>query len=227
VAKPDNKKIFGGLFPNKDTSWLLLLVFVSGWMFFLGILVGRGTAPVKFDIDNLQRELAALKEADLKEQLRRVEVDSGSTTMQRDLEFYEALKDTKDKDSKDLRRDAASQKRQARPKAGAQVKNNINTSKNHRIDVSRKSKNPSLSEESEGKKKLTIQAASFRDPTDADQMVKKLKDKGFPAYKIIGVVPGRGVWYRVRIGNYGSSDEAAVTLKKLKKEGFKPYLVTQ
>jgi cell division protein FtsN len=227
VAKPDNKKTVIGLFPKKNTSWLLLLVFVSGWMFFLGILVGRGTSPVKFDIDNLQRELAALKEADLKEQLRRVEVDSGSTKMQRDLEFYEALKDTKDKDGKGLKRDAASQKRQARKKGGSQVNKKIKTSKNHRTDESRKSKTSSLSKDTEIKKNLTIQAASFRNPEDADQMVKQLKGKGFPAYKIIGVVPGRGVWYRVRIGNYGDKNEAAVTLKKLKKEGFKPYLVTQ
>lgn len=227
MAKPDHKKTFGGLFPKKNTSWLLLLVFVSGWMFFLGVLVGRGTAPVKFDIDKLQRELAALKEADLKEQLRRVEGDSSSTAMQRGLEFYEALKDTQDKEGKNVKRDAASQQRQARPKGGAQDKPKINTSKNQRTDVSRQSKTPSLKKDTAGKKNLTIQAASFKDSKDADQMVKTLKDKGFPAYKIIGVVPGKGVWYRVRIGNYGSSNEAAVILKKLKKEGFKPYLVTQ
>ena len=45
------------------TLWLCIIFFVSAWMFVLGVLVGRGTAPVHFDIESLQKELAALKEA--------------------------------------------------------------------------------------------------------------------------------------------------------------------
>jgi hypothetical protein len=38
-----NKKISsGGWIPKRNSGWLLLLLFVSGWMFFLGVLVGRG-----------------------------------------------------------------------------------------------------------------------------------------------------------------------------------------
>jgi cell division protein FtsN len=229
VEKSDKKKTLIGLSPKKNTSWLLLLVFVSGWMFFLGVLVGRGNAPVRFDIDTLQKELTALKEADTKEQLKKVEVGSDSNKMQTGLGFYEALKDTKDKGNtfKSTKSGASSENQPSHPKAVSKVNRKKNTSNNHRTDASRKSKPPRLSKDTESEKNLTIQAASFKDPKDADQMVKKLRDKGYPAYKIIGVVPERGVWYRVRIGDYGNKTEAAAMLKRLKKEGYEPYLVNR
>ena len=206
-----------------------MLVFVSGWMFFLGILVGRGTVPLKFDINKLQKELAALKKADTKEQLKKVEVGSDSNEMQRDLGFYEALKDTKDKGTtfKSTKSGASSENQPSHPKAVSKVNKKIDSSNNQRTDASRKSKTPSLGKDTNSEKNLTIQAASFRDPKDAEQMVNKLRDKGYPAYKIIGVVPEKGVWYRVRIGYYGSRTEAAAMMKKLQKGGYKPYLVNR
>ncbi|MDP7417006.1 MAG: hypothetical protein QF888_03315, partial [Desulfobacterales bacterium] len=47
--------------------WFSVIFFVAAWMFFLGILVGRGTAPVKFNIEKLQKKLAALKAEDINE----------------------------------------------------------------------------------------------------------------------------------------------------------------
>ena len=50
--------------PQKRKGLVLqigLIFFVSIWMFILGVFVGRGTAPVQFDIEELQKELAALK----------------------------------------------------------------------------------------------------------------------------------------------------------------------
>ena len=53
------------------TLWISLFIFGCGWMFVLGILIGRGIAPVQFDIEKLQKELASLKEAVIKkEELR-------------------------------------------------------------------------------------------------------------------------------------------------------------
>jgi hypothetical protein len=41
----------------------LLVLFVAAWMFVLGVLVGRGSAPVHFDIMELQKELETLRRA--------------------------------------------------------------------------------------------------------------------------------------------------------------------
>jgi cell division protein FtsN len=225
-----NKKIFsGGWIPKRNTGWFLLLFFVSGWMFFLGVIVGRGTAPVKFDIDKLQKELAALKKADIKKQLSRVEIGSDSTKLKKDLGFYEALKDTKDAGKKYERRksDKTSGKSSTSPKTVSKIKKKVSQSNTSQNLASREPKTAALDKRIESEKNLTIQTASFRDPKDADKMVAKLKKKGYPAYRIIGVVPGKGVWYRVRIGYYGSKTEAAAMMNKLQMEGFKPYLVNR
>ena len=56
-------------------------------------------------------------------------------------------------------------------------------------------------------------------------MVKKLKGRGYPAYKTIAMVPGKGIWFRIRVGRYSSRDAAADIVGKLKKEGYRPILV--
>jgi cell division protein FtsN len=229
MDKP-NKKIFsGGWIPKRNTGWFLLLFFVSGWMFFLGVLVGRGTAPVRFDIDTLQKELAALKEADIKKQLSRVKIGSDSAKLKKDLGFYEDLKDTKDDGKKhDSRKfDKTSKKPPSSPKTVSEIKKKVNKSNISQKDVPREPKTAASDQRKESEKNLTIQTASFKDSKDADKMVANLKKKGYPAYRIIGVVPEKGVWYRVRIGYYGSKTEAAAMMKKLQEGGFKPYLVNR
>lgn len=42
-------------------GWLMSCFFVCGCMFFLGVLVGRNTAPVQFDVDLLEEKLSNLQ----------------------------------------------------------------------------------------------------------------------------------------------------------------------
>jgi cell division septation protein DedD len=229
MVKPDKKIFSSGWIPKRSSGWLLLLLFVSAWMFFLGVLVGRGTAPIKFDIDKLQKELASLKADDIKEQLNRVEIGSDSGKLKKDLGFYEALKDTKDDSKKSSNRkpNKTAGKSSSSSKTGARVKKKVNPSKNSQNHTSPKPEKAPIDKSIESPKNLTIQAASFKDPKDADKMVAMLKKKGYPAYRIIGVVPEKGVWYRVRIGYYSSGTEAAAMIKKLQKGGLKPFLVNR
>jgi len=74
-------------------GWLWTVFFVSAGMFVIGILVGRGTAPVRFDIAALQKELAALKAQALKAEAQRYKIDSGAGGPQGEgIDFHEALK---------------------------------------------------------------------------------------------------------------------------------------
>lgn len=61
----------------------VILFFVSAWMFFLGILVGRGTAPVSFDTTGFQAALARLA---LESKVAPVLPEAA------DLDFYDVLK---------------------------------------------------------------------------------------------------------------------------------------
>ncbi len=67
--------------------------------------------------------------------------------------------------------------------------------------------------------------ASLKDARDADRLVAELKKKGFHAQRVIGKIPGKGIWYRIRIGDYKSRASARYTLTKLKKAGLKPIVV--
>jgi cell division protein FtsN len=72
---------------------------------------------------------------------------------------------------------------------------------------------------------LAIQAASFKDPKDADKMVAALEKKGYRAYKTIVVFPEKGIWFRVRVGDYASRTDAAADLARLQKDGYSPIVV--
>ncbi len=52
-----SKKPFLVLSRRAIAGWLGVIFILCAWMFIIGVLVGRGTAPVKFDIDGLQTKL--------------------------------------------------------------------------------------------------------------------------------------------------------------------------
>jgi len=70
--KKDKKKPSLQFVPKEPSVWIFLIIFVSAWMFVLGVLVGRDTVPVKFDIEKLQKELVALKEAVIRKEQKTV-----------------------------------------------------------------------------------------------------------------------------------------------------------
>ena len=100
--KPAEKKPFIELSRKKALLWLLGVFFICGWMFVLGILVGRGTAPVQFDIENFKKDIKEeLKIAIEKEKEEKKSAESypaGQTSLdgKQNLEFYDDLKSTKD-----------------------------------------------------------------------------------------------------------------------------------
>ena len=73
-----------------------LIVLISIWMFILGVLVGRGTAPVRFDMEKIQEELAALKDSALQKEMRRYRIHP-EAPQKPQLDFYDVLKAPPDK----------------------------------------------------------------------------------------------------------------------------------
>jgi cell division septation protein DedD len=243
------KKPFIVLTRRKIAGWALLIFFLCAWMFILGVLVGRGTAPVKFDIAAIEKKIEASKKDDLgKQEKMPAPKDSVTPKDKTTLDFYEALKEnledtkvpalqepkaTKPKIKKPAKK-AVSPKPQkttaekptsakaASQKAGSGGSKPVKTSQK---DAPSKETVAAVEKTRTTGPIYTIQAASVKDPKDADQLVQKLKKGGYPAYRAIGKVPGKGIWFRVRIGEYNSKIEARRTLDKLKKLGLKPILV--
>ena len=210
------------------TLWICLFIFGCGWMFVLGILVGRGTAPVKFDIEKLQKELASLKEAVIKKEELRFKIDPDTVGPKTDMGFYEDLK-TSDggvKQKEGQVEVASKQNQKPLPKAADSMKENKNVS--NMAGAEESSRNvpvPALSPAAEPEKKLTIQVASLRDPDVADRMVAGLKDKRYPAYRAAAEVPGNGIWYRIRIGSFKNRAEAHSTMERLQKDKINAVLL--
>ena len=63
-----------------------------------------------------------------------------------------------------------------------------------------------------------IQAYSFQNKTRADAIVSIMKSQGYPAYVLMSDLGDKGVWYRVRVGEYKNQQEAQQILEKLKKD---------
>lgn len=69
------------------------------------------------------------------------------------------------------------------------------------------------------KEKYLVQAGSFQNKDDAEKLKAKLAFSGLEANIQTAEIPGKGVWYRVRLGPYGDS-EAGKTIATLKQSGI-------
>lgn len=210
--------------------WIGLSLFACGWMFVLGILVGRGTAPVQFDIKKLQEELASLKAAVIKKERLRFKIDSGAAGHKTDMDFYEGLKKSErgTEHNKKQLKVASKQNKKTLPSATDLERKKRDThEKANAVDSSPKGLPAGSGSGAETENKITIQVASLRDPKDADRMVASLKDKWYPAYRTVAEVPGQGLWYRVRIGSFTKKAEAQSTLERLKKDKIDAVLLPQ
>ena len=230
---------------NRRIAWgrYGAIVLIAAWMFGLGVLVGRGTAPVKFDIQKLTRELENLIAADVKKQLEPVELETAETKTKTELEFYEELKKSgpvaPDPPPRNSSRqpkenpppDTVSREKdsppfeQKVPAATTASKKSVTKPVRQSEGENQRPANAAADRPLDNTGNVTIQAASLKDLSEADAMVKRLKDRGYPAYKTIAVVPGKGIWFRIRVGRYNSRESAGDVVGKLKKEGFHPILV--
>ena len=249
--EPEFKKPFIVLTRRKIAGWVFVIFFLCAWMFVLGILVGRGTAPVKFDIAAIEKKIEVSKKDDPgKPGKMPAHKDSATLKDKTKLEFYEALKENsedtkvpalqqpkiiKQKIEKPAPKAVSPKPQETTPqkptsakdvsqKAGAQKSQAVKTSQKDK-DAPTKQKVAAVKKTATTGPIYTIQAASVKNAADADRLIEKLKKSGYPAYRAIGKVQGKGIWFRVRIGEYKSKSEALGVLKKLKKDGLKPILV--
>ncbi len=197
--------------------WIGLFSFVSLWMFALGVLVGRGTAPVHFDIEKLQKELAALKAADLQQQIKRFKINSPDRFDKPDLEFHEALKSAENPPAAHRNPDRKPvkpppQKKLPPPEKRAPALGGGSEESNRKAMV-------------ESDRLYTIQVAASQEQGVADQMVARLKAKGYQAYRETSRIPGKGVWHRVRIGAYHDRTEAERFLEKMHQDNLKGFVL--
>jgi cell division septation protein DedD len=276
--------------------WIGLIFFVMGWMFVLGIMVGRGTAPVPLRTYALEKELAALKAGMLQKEREQLDFQAKDSEAQStELGFYEELK--KPPTQTEPRRPSAPSPTTIpaktssvnpaaqKPPSGATATGSAATpppqSAPSREMPSGEAKpapapapapvpapapaaapapkpapspapapakpapapkpeparvvqpaqqaaaapaaQPAAASVDRGR--FTIQVAAFQEIRGAEQMVGTLRSKGYPAYQIQVTVPGKGEWYRVRVGAFESREAAEATLKKLSNDQVRGMVI--
>lgn len=233
----ENKKPATPITRRGKIVWAIIFVFIAGWMFILGILVGRGTAPVNLEMDRFEKEIADLKSALREKESGSAGDESGqqnpATTQ---LGFYEALMQTKP--AKDFKVDPKLIDQQAlgslpEPEpASPKPANRTAPEKKPRREPAPQPRQPSKPKEpakSPDIKKggYTIQVAAFSDAANSNRLVDRLKDKGFPAYQIQSPSGSSGALvHRVRVGAFPDRKSAETMLTKLQGQQFKGLVVS-
>jgi cell division septation protein DedD len=70
--------------------------------------------------------------------------------------------------------------------------------------------------------RYTVQIGAFQKEGEAKQIVNNLKSKGYPAFIKTSEIPGKGIWYRVRIGTFTTRVTAKLYAANLK--NIEPFI---
>ncbi|PID40208.1 MAG: hypothetical protein CR984_04430 [Proteobacteria bacterium] len=225
-----------GTTSDRRIAWgrYLLVLFVATWMFVLGVLVGRGTAPVSFDMQVLEDELVAMRDAILKSEQEAAKKVMRGEIPKDSLDFHEALK----KDGPDTAVEIptgplpASAPLETSPPDDAPAiphkSRPVLMPKKTSLPLKKPPPGSAPDKAATEEDSLTIQVASLKDGEAADQIVANLKKAGYPAYLSRSYIPGKGLWFRVRVGRYQNRDQAAADMHRLAKfQRRKPILVNR
>jgi cell division protein FtsN len=225
---PAEKKSFIELSRKKALLWLLGLLFVCIWMFVLGILVGRDLMPVRFDVGSkrdVKEEFRIGVEKEKEEKKNSGSHATGQTYLdgKQDLKFYDDLKSMKNS-AEEMKMDSGAlndvplkkpEPFKTEDKTVAETDGTKETAANEKA-FQDKISGPVF----------TVQTSSGKDKKGAERRVKALINKGYPAYLAASEIPGKGTWYRVRVGEYRDKNEAEKVLSKLGQDKIKGIIVT-
>lgn len=196
-----------------------LWAFVCLWMFVLGLLVGRGTAPVRFDVERLQDRLAGLKAATVDETAERYRVAFRAIDQEMNLGFHEALKNEETEIPSTLS-PAEPQTPEEIPPAAASEE------KAEEAAIPKKTRNLEFQKPANrASKTWTIQVAATKDEHQGKNLLLDLYQIGYKAYLTTVAIPDQGTWYRVRIGGYESREAAEADMEQLEEKRFSPMII--
>lgn len=195
------------------------------WMFFLGIMVGRGSVEISLYPTDLQQEMMA--ESQRQDVVRSQEGGDPEQPEEApasvELSFYKQVKQSEELVTK--RRQVT--KLEVRVVAPNQVGKAPVVPKSKVAEPSKRSapvKAPKLSPPSDSSG-YTIQVAAHAERAAAEKELSQLTSNGFSGY-IVSVKAGDGrTWYRVRVGHYTNKDAALKELSRLAAVKKSAYVV--
>lgn len=72
----------------------------------------------------------------------------------------------------------------------------------------------------------TLQLSAYQDRAEADRFAAGLRDKGYAPYVVEAAIPGKGTWFRVRMGRFGTKDAATRYMDDFRRETALNAIVT-
>jgi len=213
--------------------WGFCLFFLLGWIFLLGILVGRGfltaTVPgiseLKDQVNKLQEMITPNKNSGTK--------PNKKEDLEPKLAFYERLSNKKDtaktggapeRKGETFQKGtggATSQAAQEGQPEGRAANSRIETPQKHGVQSLQ---GPPDSVSPRGGQ-FTVQLASLEEKSGAERMIRRLGEKGYDAYYYEAEVRGK-TYYRIRCGRFTNREEAGAFARKLAKTaGMKGFVI--
>ena len=223
-------------FTRKEFFVFAVFVFASmAIMFMLGIYVGRGQSPLTFDIQAMQKELAALKASMIRAEEAQAEALEKELARKSEYDFFQQVKNptadlmfpkeeniTPESDAQSgppvhLK---ASKRPESVPKAAPLQ------AANEKEPASAPPVSAASAPAPESKDFWTVQVAAVIHQQDGARMVDKFLKMGYPAYMLEAhPEPGRTI-YRVRMGHYTTRKEAEALTRRLSKD-WNDYLIVK
>ncbi|HUM12963.1 MAG TPA: SPOR domain-containing protein [Myxococcaceae bacterium] len=77
---------------------------------------------------------------------------------------------------------------------------------------------PKIPEATSSTGAFTLQLGASPSKDDAERQASRLREKGYAPYIVAAEVPGKGTWYRVRMGSFPTKDAATRYLQDFKRE---------
>jgi DedD protein len=235
--KDPGKKTLITLTRKAVAGWVVVVFIISAWMFGVGVMVGRGTAPIGFELDQLKRTLESMQKAAQPAPKSGPRPQPTEMKNKTDLGFYESL--PKNREDPELTNippalPAARPEPVAPKPAEAPASAKAEKPAAPPAPASAKAEKPAAASAPQlapaspppvPGKPLTVQIAAVRSEEEARRYLERLRQKGYAAYIEPIAIPEKGTWYRVRMGEFPSKEFAGSTLDRLKKDGFAPAVV--
>jgi len=229
----------------------IVYLFIGGWLFLLGVMAGRGTAPVTFETRNFQERLKTIVDAyvnpeappdpDEKMALRYYDALSEEQGIEgmvipvpkEDPEEAPGLfgeTETAVSSTPSGEAENAHVTGEIPVKTGKKAATFNRTVAAKPTDTFQPEKDPETSDEKSDATgspgRYTIQVAAFKSFRDAVTQMAELEKKGFTADRTTKELDGI-TWYRVRVGEFTSRDMAARFLDKLNQAGINGMIITR
>lgn len=178
-------------------------------MFVLGIMVGRGTAPVEFDTQKFQKRLEVI--ANTSGEKKRVQKKI-------DLKFYDALDRPVPEENESSENSSLEimPKKEISVTSAEDIEHKIKRKKAALKKKANKVKTYDKADKTVKieKGKYTIQIAAHKNFKDAVSHMALLEKKGISSYRVKGQKEGI-TWYRIRSGSFATFEQAQKFQEKL------------